>query len=868
MSFSTVKKASIVGTDLTIDTNVLVVDATNNRVGIGTASPSYTLHVVGTSTLGTSILGDTTIIGTLGVKGVSTLFTTNIAVATGTGDSPTLTLTDTRADSAWGKRPCIDFGDSTIASGGRIQGQYIFPVPSSPIMGMWNGLNFTSASGFTFCDNYTNNKTFATIGSSGLQVITDHTGGTGYNATPQVTANRSLWVDAVNGNVGVGTIAGAPAYPFQILHNVAWNLGYIQNYSASGRSSLGFYDLASTQKLEIGYGNASAAAPYGSKPFITYSGTLVVGTTSYNSLYLYNDGTVDINYKVWTNNVLSMKGGVDHKVVAKTASYTVTDYDEVVLVDATSGAVTITLLSAWNTSGSGRTFKVKKTDASANAVTVLAPAPVHGQEYIDGATSYVLSAQNQYVEVVSDGANWKIFRQTGGSGTVTGSGTSTRVAFWSGTSALSSNANLYWDNTNSRLGVGTASPGYTFDVQGTSAGAQDTVARIRDNRTTVGSAANYVMAINRQNDVNAALFFGNDGNADSVIATNNANLHIGYNAPGNTFTPILHMDSANSRIGIGTASPSFQFETTGIARIGTRLLVGQSVIGTDLGQVLTLRRNDATSNSGTIGFLGQINRINSDTGAWYLGADTSDNGVLAVGNGLLRIGINFGSTFYESLTVSRYPLDGSTAPTRGLVLMPNADLVVDTNTFVVDSVNNRVGIGTASPAEALQVVGNARFSGALMPAGLAGTSGQLLTSAGTGTAPTWTAPAHKTTLNFGVAATTPLSWPSSEYILPGFGLVVSTSEVGLVVPAAGTVSSLYIKAGTGPVGQSIPFYVRKNGVDQTLTATLAISGTTANDTTHSFSVAAGDEITIRSAANEGVTAGAQDLRIAVLLTFS
>ena len=30
--------------DLTVDTNTLKVDATNNRVGIGTASPSYTLH--------------------------------------------------------------------------------------------------------------------------------------------------------------------------------------------------------------------------------------------------------------------------------------------------------------------------------------------------------------------------------------------------------------------------------------------------------------------------------------------------------------------------------------------------------------------------------------------------------------------------------------------------------------------------------------------------------------------------------------------------------------------------------------------------------------------------------------------------------
>jgi hypothetical protein len=57
-------------------------------------------------------------------------------------------------------------------------------------------------------------------------------------------------------------------------------------------------------------------------------------------------------------------------------------------------------------------------------------------------------------------------RAAAGAGTVTGSGTATRVAFWNGTSSLSSNADLYWDNTNSRLGIGTSSPVEKLDVRG------------------------------------------------------------------------------------------------------------------------------------------------------------------------------------------------------------------------------------------------------------------------------------------------------------------------------------------------------------------------------------------------------------------
>ena len=41
---------------------------------------------------------------------------------------------------------------------------------------------------------------------------------------------------------------------------------------------------------------------------------------------------------------------------------------------------------------------------------------------------------------------------------VTGTGAAGKLAFWAGTSSLTSSSNLVWDNTNSRMGVGTASP--------------------------------------------------------------------------------------------------------------------------------------------------------------------------------------------------------------------------------------------------------------------------------------------------------------------------------------------------------------------------------------------------------------------------
>lgn len=53
----------------------------------------------------------------------------------------------------------------------------------------------------------------------------------------------------------------------------------------------------------------------------------------------------------------------------------------------------------------------------------------------------------------------------------------------------------------------------------------------------------------------------------------------------------------------------------------------------------------------------------------------------------------------------------------------------------------KVGIGNTTPSEVLDITGNVKISGAFMPGNTAGTSGYVLTSAGSGVTPTWTNPA-------------------------------------------------------------------------------------------------------------------------------
>jgi len=99
----------------------------------------------------------------------------------------------------------------------------------------------------------------------------------------------------------------------------------------------------------------------------------------------------------------------DIPVLSKASHYTVVadDLGKLINVDATGGAVTITLISAAD-AGDGAYVAIKKTDASANAVTI---TPVGGQT-IDGDSSRTISYQYSSRVIVSNGSNWSVLSTT------------------------------------------------------------------------------------------------------------------------------------------------------------------------------------------------------------------------------------------------------------------------------------------------------------------------------------------------------------------------------------------------------------------------------------------------------------------------
>ena len=101
-------------------------------------------------------------------------------------------------------------------------------------------------------------------------------------------------------------------------------------------------------------------------------------------------------------STVDIDGSLGIDITSTSSDITLDHTHHTVLVDASGAARTITLPAA--TGVSRRTYTIKKTDASVNAVTVDGNA----SETIDGATTQPLALQNEYITIQCNGTAWFI----------------------------------------------------------------------------------------------------------------------------------------------------------------------------------------------------------------------------------------------------------------------------------------------------------------------------------------------------------------------------------------------------------------------------------------------------------------------------
>ena len=90
-------------------------------------------------------------------------------------------------------------------------------------------------------------------------------------------------------------------------------------------------------------------------------------------------------------------------IISKSAAYTIeAEEDRIILVNASGGAVTITLPEAANADSCE--YVIKATNVAGGSVTIDAD----GSETIDGSANFVLSTQYHSVRLASDGTTWHV----------------------------------------------------------------------------------------------------------------------------------------------------------------------------------------------------------------------------------------------------------------------------------------------------------------------------------------------------------------------------------------------------------------------------------------------------------------------------
>ena len=239
-----------------------------------------------------------------------------------------------------------------------------------------------------------------------------------------------------------------------------------------------------------------AAASGGGATWGSITGTLSAQTDLQGALdnkVPYTGATADVNLG-------------SHDLTATQGTFATGGSSDTLTVNHTSGsgkAITITK------GGAGEGIYVNKTSGSGNAVTIVGDLEATTIKKTSGTSSQFLKADGSvdtttYQPTLVSGTNIKTINgnsilgsgdlTVGGSGLTVGttaitSGTIGRVLFEGTGNVLQQSANLFWDNTNNRLGIGTSTPSSIIHSVG-SVTASSAIARGNYFNNTLVAAAN------------------------------------------------------------------------------------------------------------------------------------------------------------------------------------------------------------------------------------------------------------------------------------------------------------------------------------------------------------------------------------------
>lgn len=226
----------------------------------------------------------------------------------------------------------------------------------------------------------------ATYGGSGPPYLVGGQGGAGIGGQA-VTSNNATTAANAASNSGAG---GAGA-----------GCGSVGACSAGAGGGAGAYIEAVIVAPSASYSYAVGAAGSGGS-----AGTSGAAGGNGGSGYIEVTEYYGLTSAMLANSVIA-RDAVGNKVttintvVSKTTTYTATDNEETILLDASGGAWTLSLPAA--ATMTGKKYILKITTSSANAVTI----DPNASETICGSATVKMIGSNDEMQIQSDGTNWQ-----------------------------------------------------------------------------------------------------------------------------------------------------------------------------------------------------------------------------------------------------------------------------------------------------------------------------------------------------------------------------------------------------------------------------------------------------------------------------
>ena len=527
----------------------------------------------------------------------------------------------------------------------------------------------TFSKGLISLNNLTRQNQFFGTGTSGTDFnISSATATHTFNIPSASATNRGLIT------TGTQTIAGLKAFDDAITGN-------------SGIAFLNGVMPPITSSYYSGIGGNSQGISIVTRPVATnYTNNLYFPSASNSYTFPNATGTLalttDISYPV--TSVFGRTGAV----VATEGDYSLTQLSDVTITTPTNGQVLKYNGTAWINDTDANTGTVTSVGlSSATSGVTIGSSPITTSGTITLAIATASSSQNGLLS----STDWTTFNNKYNLPSLT----SGSVLFSNGTTIAQNNANFFWDNTNSFLGVGTnvpsagitsfsSTPAFQFKAAGTAPA-------ITFSNTLTSASLACVFGLATSN--NHFIF----GTAAGDMAIANQSTSAGAIVFGTGTTEKMRMTSAGT-FSIGNTNSTFNLDVTGTGRFTGVLTLGSTISNGTYTYTLP-------SATGTLALTSQLTGgtvtsvgLSSATSGVTIGSSpitTSGTITLAIAtasssqNGLLS------STDWTTFN-NKYNLPSLTS---GSVLFSNGTTIAQNNAnFFWDNTNSFLGVGTNVPS--------------------------------------------------------------------------------------------------------------------------------------------------------------------------